>query len=542
MKAMKMWNNRMSCVLLLATLMSIRAEIPALRQQGTATQLVVDGRPFLILGGEFGNSTAASVPRLQIGCKKAQALGLNTILVPVYWDLIEPQAEQFDFHLVDEALQSAFEHGLKLVLLWFGSWKNSMSCYAPLWIKEDYKQYPRAETESGKMMEMLSTFNRNNLAADQRAFVQLMRHLAEHDIHQTVIMVQVENEIGMLGSAREYGPEADKAYLSAVPETFIRYLSHNKQTLHPSLHRLWKAQGFKTTGNWPEIFGNDVFAQEVFMAYHYGMYVQKIAQAGKITYPIPLYVNAALNSRDRKPGEYPGAGPLAHLIDVWRAAAPAIDFIAPDIYDPGFAGWCAQYQAAGNPLFIPEIRLAESNAVHALYAFGEHDAMGFSPFSIEDIDQPEQHPLAKSYRILQQLSPLLVRIQGKQKTKGVLLDNTQKQQEIVLNGYKFTFSHGYTLPWENPKHKGSWEETGALLIALSDTEYLIAGTGIAVTFENTDKKGFTTGIGYVDEVEFINGKMHVVQRLSGDQTHQGRHLRIPVGAWSIQYVKLYDYQ
>lgn len=529
-------------LLLVALPLQAQQNMPRLQQQGTATQLIVDDKPFLILGGELGNSTAASFEQLESACKTVQEMHLNTLLIPAYWDLIEPQQGVFDFTHVNKAIDTAQEHSLKVVFLWFGSWKNSMSCYAPLWIKENYKKYPRAVTKAGKPLEIMSAFSPDNRDADKNAFVRFMQHLAEYDRQKTVIMIQVENEIGMLESAREYGTEANKAFNSAVPQQFISYLTKNKKQLRPQLLKLWEQQGFKTKGNWGEIFGNSLEAEEVFMAYHYGLYVQEIAKAGKEAYNLPMFLNAALNSRGRKPGEYPSAGPLAHLLDVWRAAAPAVDFLAPDIYDPGFSGWCAQYHVAGNPLFIPEIRLAETNSVHALYAFGEHDAMGFCPFSIEDVREPKHHPLTKSYDILHQLTPLLLEKQGKGKTNGILLDGDTKKQVVNRNGYTMTFSHGYTLPWENPKTDEKWLETGALLIELSETEYIIAGTGIAVTFENAKNDGFTAGIGYVDEVKFENGKMIPVQRLSGDQTHQGRHLRIPVGQWSIQYIKLYNYK
>jgi beta-galactosidase GanA len=256
-----------------------------------------------------------------------------------------------------------------------------------------------------------------------------------------------------------------------------------------------------------------------------------------------MYVNAALNSRGRKPGQYPSAGPLAHLLDIWRAAAPDLDFIAPDIYDPVFTDWCRQYHTNGNPLFIPEIRQADANAARVFYALGEHDAMGFSPFSIENVENTGEYPLSESYKLLQQLLPLLSASQGLGKTNGVLLDKDNRERTVEKNGYAFTFRHDYTLGWDyRAKDENSWNEAGALIIELSADEYIVAGTGIVLTFGNTKGDKTITGISFIDEVVFEGGRMIPVRRLNGDENHQGRHLRIPAGTWSIQHVKLYDYK
>jgi hypothetical protein len=516
--------------------------IPFLQKQGTTTQLLVNGKPFLMLAGELGNSTASSLRDMEWVCPLLQKMQLNTMLVPAYWDLIEPEEGQFDFSLVDGIIDLARKHDLKIVFLWFGAWKNSMSCYAPAWVKENYQKYPRAITESGKPLEIMSAFDRNNLEADKRVFTQFMKHLAETDgKQQTVIMVQVENEIGMLESARDYCPKANELFNSEAPRQLIDYLIKHRETLRPSLLSRWEKNGYKTQGKWTELFGTGLETDEIFMAWHYGLFIQEVAQAGKDAYPLPLFLNAALNSRGRKPGQYPSAGPLAHLLDIWRAAAPAIDFLAPDIYDPGFTDWCRQYHVAGNPLFIPEIRLNEANAIQALYAFGEHDAMGFSPFSIESISNPDKYPLTQSYKMLHQLLPLLGEIQGKNKTNGILLDDTVREQMVSRGDYVFKFNHYYSLPWEKHSDSG-WPEAGAILIELSEREYLVAGSGIVVTFSNTKNDGSITGILSIDEVALRNDEIVPLRRMNGDQSHQGRHLRIASGQWSIQHVKLYDYK
>lgn len=545
-----------------------------LQKQGTATQLVVHGMPFLILGGELGNSSAACPQDIERIFPKLKKMGLNTVLVPVYWDLTEPVEGQFDFTLTDKALQQARENDLKIVFLWFGAWKNSMSCYAPLWFKENHKKYPRAYTQSGKPLEIASAFSEAVYEADHHAFSQWMQHIATVDKEEgTVIMIQIENEIGMLEDARDYSREANKIFNAPVLAEFMTYLQKNKKALHPQMLKKWESQGCKKQGNWQEVFGADIYTDEIFMAWHYAKYVEGLAQTARSIYNIPLYVNAAMNSRGRKPGEYPSAGPLAHLIDVWHCGAPSIDILAPDLYDNGFTDWVAQYKLHNNPLFIPEIRLTDNNSVRAFYIFGEHDAIGISPFSIEDGSDSPNSPLVQSYAKLTELMPLLTKYQGKGLMKGLLFDSENKERIIADDDLTITARHFFTLPWDSRATNGSiWPEGGGILLKLSKNEYIVAGSGIVLEFAKTSEKqtiekqkqlgedgfalrndqiktkhdkfkGMRCGIGYVDEVKVDkDGKLHYVRRLNGDQDHQGRHVRISVGDFKILHVQLYEYQ
>lgn len=545
-----------------------------LQKQGTATQLVVHGMPFLILGGELGNSSAACPQDIERIFPKLKKMSLNTVLVPVYWDLTEPVEGQFDFTLTDKALQQARENDLKIVFLWFGAWKNSMSCYAPLWFKENHKKYPRAYTQSGKPLEIASAFSEAVYEADHHAFSQWMQHIATVDKEEgTVIMIQIENEIGMLEDARDYSREANKIFNAPVPAEFMTYLQKNKKALHPQMLKKWESQGCKKQGNWQEVFGADIYTDEIFMAWHYAKYVEGLAQTARSIYNIPLYVNAAMNSRGRKPGEYPSAGPLAHLIDVWHCGAPSIDILAPDLYDNGFTDWVAQYKLHNNPLFIPEIRLTDNNSVRAFYIFGEHDAIGISPFSIEDGSDSPNSPLVQSYAKLTELMPLLTKYQGKGLMKGLLFDSENKERIIADDDLTITARHFFTLPWDSRATNGSiWPEGGGILLKLSKNEYIVAGSGIVLEFAKTSEKqtiekqkqlgedgfalrndqiktkhdkfkGMRCGIGYVDEVKVDkDGKLHYVRRLNGDQDHQGHHVRISVGDFKILHVQLYEYQ
>jgi len=240
---------------------------------------------------------------------------LNTIIAPVYWELIEPVEGQFDWKSVDQMLKDARAHDLKLIILWFGAWKNSMSTYVPSWVKRDQARFPRAEATNGRSVEILSAFSTNTRDADVRAYSELLRHLQAVDSDKnTVVMVQVENEIGMLPVARELGPEANAAFRQPVPAELIELLTRRSDTVEPELLALWKDQGAKTGGDWPTVFGDTPAGAEVFTAWHYARFVEAMVSAGKSIYPLPMYVNAALNRTGRLPGEYPSGGPVPHLI------------------------------------------------------------------------------------------------------------------------------------------------------------------------------------------------------------------------------------
>ncbi|WP_326983133.1 DUF5597 domain-containing protein [Chryseobacterium sp. MYb264] len=548
-------------------------EISRLQKKGTATQLIVDSQPFLILGGELGNSSASSFQDIERDFPKLEQMKLNTVLVPAYWDLIESEEGRFDFSLIDKSIDQARKNNLKVVFLWFGAWKNSMTCYAPLWFKKDYKKYPRAYSKAGKPLEIASSFSENVLHADNKAFNEFMKHIAAVDKAQgTVIMVQVENEIGMLEGARDYSKEADKVFNSQVSDHLIKFLTKNKKELHPSLAEKWGKQGFKTKGNWQEIFGNDLYTDELFTAYSYAQYVEKLAKTARSIHNIPLYVNAAMNSRNRQPGEYPAGGPLAHLIDIWHAGAPSIDMLSPDLYDGDFISWSAKYRLHNNPLFVPEIKMTQNNGVQAFYAFGEHDAIGYSPFSIENNSETGSKRLADAYSKLKQLMPVLTKYQGQNQSKGLLFDQKNTERIISFDDLKITARHFFSLPWDPRAKDGSvWPEGGGLILRLAKNEYIIAGSGIVVEFEKENEKkevlakdlgedgfaaqggnsqaqntwngGMRAGIGPVDEINIDEkGKFIYVRRLNGDQTHQGRHVRIGVDDFQILHVKLYEYQ
>ncbi len=490
------------CALLLASA-AVSAQPVRLQKNNEALQLMLKGEPFIILGGELANSSASGPEYMD--SRNSWALmreaGLNTVLAPVYWELIEPEEGEFDFSSVDYLLRSARSHNLHLILLWFGTWKNSMSCYVPAWMKQGFgSRFTLAQDEKGDVREILSAFCPQALKSDCKAFAALMKHLREADSQTgTVLMVQVENEIGLLGSAREFGKAAQKA---------------------------WKKDGCT---------GDDIYEQEKFQAKYYARYAGAVAKAGKAEYDIPMYVNVALNSRGRKPGDYPAAGPLDHLMDIWKAEAPDIDLISPDIYDPGFPEWTARYSTPENQLFIPEIRQCGENAARVFYALGRHAAIGFSPFSIDN----DPLPTSESYALLGQFLPLIARKQAEGKVYGVLVDAANPRTEVTIGDIRFTCSHDGTVSW-CPVHGETdrWGEGAFLIIDLDEEGFLFLGTSCVATMNPSDGKGHM-GILSIDEVR--DESLRPLRRLNGDENHQGRHLRIPYGSVGAQLLKVYKY-
>ena len=278
-------------------------------------------------------------------------------------------------------------------------------------MKANQDRFPRAQIQNGKSVEILSTLSESNLQADARAFAALMRHVREVDKNHRVIMVQVENEVGLLGDSRDRSPAANEAFGKPVPKEFMDYLQKHKEdrlpalsknafgefrfgppesadNLLPEFRKIWEAAGFKTSGTWEEVFGKGVQTDEIFMGWNYARYLDQVAEAGKREYPIPMFVNAWLNApADKGPGDYPSGGPQAHMHDIWRAGAPHLDMLCPDIYMPNFAELAARYSRSGNPLFVPESAGDIHGAANAFYAIGQYKAVGYSSMGIGELQR-----------------------------------------------------------------------------------------------------------------------------------------------------------
>jgi beta-galactosidase GanA len=532
-------------VLAHALLGQSKPDVPHLEKRGNATQLVVDGKLFLILGGELYNSSSSSLSYMDPIWPRLQSLNLNTVLAPVSWELIEPQEGKFDFTIVDGLIASAHEHDLRLVFLWFGSWKNTYSSYVPEWVKRDTKRFPRVLLLDGRATERLSPFSETNRNADIIAFAALMKHIAQVDTSRTVIMVQVENEVGVIPEARDFSPVANAAFAGAVPKTLMDYIPRHQDELSPELLQSWIAAGKKTSGNWRQVFGDTPITDDFFMAWAYATYIDGVTSAGKAEYPLPMYTNAALIRPNYQPGQYNSGGPLPHSLDIYRAGAPRVDFFSPDIYFDNFAEWAGKYAQVRNVLFVPEARGGTTGSADAFYTFGQLDAIGFSPFAIDgrmesaDTEKTEtaQQSITTAYATLAHLTPTILQKQGTGEMAAVVLEGeAQRAGRIFLGGYTMEVRRA------GPPNDS---RTSVLIIQESPDQFLVAGSGAAqVSFLPNSDGAPIAGIASIDEEVLIGGKWAWQRRLNGDENAQGQLLKINSdgpGKPSVYRLRLYRY-
>ena len=545
---------------------------PRLRRQGTATQLVVDGKPFLILGGELFNSSSSSLEYMQPVWGRLAAQHLNTVLAGVSWELIEPEEGRFDFQLFDGLVRDARAHRMKLVLLWFGSWKNGMSSYPPVWVKRDTQRFPRVRLDNGEIPEVLTPLSTATADADARAFAALLKHVREIDARDhTVLMVQVENEVGVLNDSRDRSPLAEEDFAKAVPAELMNLFLQHKETIAPELRGVWEANGSKTSGIWAEVFGPTKPKEfvltwdlpeeqrktewrklhwpvdEIFMAWHYSRYVNRVAEAGKREYNIPMYANAWLQQAGCAfPGTYPSGGPVPQVTDVWRAGAPSIDLLAPDLYVPEFAELCERYVRSGNPFFIPETNGGPEAGSNLFLAVGAFNLIGFSPFGI---DRPElPRPAASSnspfpappapglggnYEIMAQIAPLVLAHQGTDSLVGFALDKEHPSLVTNLGGTIVEISLDDLFGHKAEKGYG-------IVVAVGPDEFIGAGTGFRVIFKSANPGSAKVGVGTVDEGVYRDGKWIKGRRLNGDEDDQGRAWRF--SPWALQIERCTTYR
>ena len=520
-------------VLSAAVLVAQQSTAPHLEKRGATTQLIVDGKPFLILGGELHNSSSSSLDYMKSIWPQLAAMHLNTVVTPLSWELIEPTEGKYDFSLVDGLLDQARQEHMRVVFLWLASWKNGMSSYAPVWVKEDTKRFPRVE-ENGAPAEILSPLGEATQEADARAFAATMQHIKDVDGRDhTVLMMQVENEVGVLGDTRDHSDAANRAFASAVPAELTRSLQAHRDALYPALRALWDANGDKTSGTWAEVFGDTDRADEAFMAWHYARFIQAVTARGKAAYGIPMYVNTWLAGDDTTPGNYPSGGPEPWVVDLWKAAGSAIDVYSPDLYDPNFALWCQRYHREGNPLFMPETRGGSAGAANVFYALGEQAGFGFAPFGIDSEMDPKGE-LAASFGLLAKLSPLIAEHQADGTIHGFLLDREHPSVDFTMSGY--------TLRVTRDEIFGGRVDSGyGLIWASGPDEFMGAGKGFRVSF--IPRLGKDVGIAAVDEGDFGDGEQWIPgRRLNGDENDQGKGWRLDSKQLRVEKVRLYRFK
>ena len=507
---------------------------PRLEKRGAATQLIVDGKPFLMLSGELHNSSSSSLEYMKPIWPKLAALGLNTVVTPLSWELIEPKEGSYDFSLVDGLVDQARAAHERIVFLWLATWKNGMSSYAPLWVTQDTRRFPRV-VEYGREVEILSPLGADTEEADARAFAALMRHIKQIDGREhTVLMMQVENEVGVLGDSRDHSEAANRAFDAAVPEELTTYLKAHDNELYPDLRARWDAHGDKTAGTWTEVFGDNERTDAIFMAWQYARFIHAVAKAGKAEYDIPMYVNTWLAGDNTPPGDFPSGCPEPWVMDVWRAAGSSLDFYSPDLYDPRFELWSRRYHRTGNPLYMPETSGGAAGAANVFYALGEEAGIGFSPFGIES-EADAKDPLGESYRVIAELAPLLLERQTTGDVHGFVLDREEPAVDFTMDGYTLHVSRDNSF-------NGPAETGFGLIMGDGKDAFLGAGKGFRVTFTQRPESGPQAGIGAVEEGTFENGKWVPGRRLNGDEDDQGKDWRFDPRAERIERITLYRYE
>jgi len=508
-----------STALLAFTLLpqALAVDAPQLVQKDGRFTLLVEGRPFLMLGGQIHNSSAWPSELPQVWESMA-ALHANTIEAPVYWEQFEAQPGHFDFTNVDAIVDGARAHNLHVVLLWFGTWKNGNMHYVPSWVKSDPKKFPRTIRPDGEPIDVLSPLSRNTLEADKAAFVALMRHLKQIDGEQhTVLMMQVENESGNVGSVRDNSPEANRQFAGQVPADLL-------QAAH------------KQAGTWSQVFSGD--ADEIFQAYHQAKYIDEIAAAGKKEFAIPCYINvwldypaAQLPQRQLDaPGiGYPSGGAVQKLVGLWRTLAPSIDMIGPDMYSDDsrfYRDTIKAYHRPDNPLVIPETGRSDSFGKFFFYALGD-GAIGFAPFGVDRSgwnilgDQPwKTH--AENFALISPMSREIARLEFEGKLQTAVEEPAQTAQELDFGGWQATVAFGFPQP-DGRRAPGTKDAHGAALVAqIGPDEFLVTGVDASVTFHLPGKLPWMRSeILSAEQGAYEDGVWKPARLWNGDETDRG---------------------
>jgi beta-galactosidase GanA len=501
-------------------------DLPRLVTRNGKHALLVDGAPFLILGAQVNNSSAwpAALPKVWPAVEQLQA---NTVFVPIAWEQIEPAEGRFEFSFLDMLLAQAREHRVRLVLLWFATWKNNGPNYAPEWVKLDNRRFPRVVTGAGTTLNSLSPHAKATLDADRKAFAALLRHLRQADEERTVILVQVQNEPGTYGSVRDYSPAAEKSFRSRVPAPLLKRMR-------------------KDPGTWQEVFGAD--AEEFFHAWSIASFIEQVAAAGKAEYPLPMYVNAALRDpfQPGAPGSYASGGPTDNVIDVYRAAAPSIDLIGPDIYMRESAKYLRVlelYGRADNPLFVTE---TGNDRAYARYLFATlgRQGIGFVPFGIDFTgysnyplgakrsDAQMLEPFAANYRLLAPMARKWAQLSFAGTVWGtaqpddssdVHLDLGRWNAKVTWNEWQFGMKE-WALPGQLERPEGREIPDGGVLVAqLGTDEFLLTGRNARVSFGlGSGRRANGVLFARVEEGHYDADGRWVFERVwNGDQTDYG---------------------
>ena len=500
-------------------------------------RLIWRGEPFLMLSGEFHNSTSTTAEYLEPAMVAAKKQHLNSVIVTVEWDQLEPEPGKYDFTCVDRIISLAEKNDLPVVIAWFGSWKNGVSSYIPGWMKRDTKKYFRAVDRKGEATDYISTFCTAAMEADSRAFSALMRHIGERDRNNYVLFVQVENETGLWQEDMDYCPQARRAYESAVPEELISFLRSNETILPSPMMDCWVENGRKMKGDWEEVFGDNMYTPAFFMQWAYASYVQKVASAGKKQYDIPMYMNTVAmppkglmfnpgvvqgpsKHDDEAPSEVPAAplfgtgnplfpsgAPVFQAIDMYHVFCPSVDFFSPDIYVPAFKDVADAYTRKDNPLFVPE---TGRSASAAYYTLAQCNGIGFSAFAIEDAYLDRDY--IGTYETLEELLPIISEYQGTGLMKGFLREGTETGTSFEIDDYII-----------DVRYVTEEKRSFGLVIKTGPEDFLLSGIGAMISIRSKNEK-VNVRYEFVQEGRYEDEEWAMEVLLNGDQTSHGQEV------------------
>ncbi|HAJ66207.1 MAG TPA: hypothetical protein DCM61_06515 [Clostridiales bacterium] len=535
---------------------------------------MVEDKPFILLAGEVHNSDSSSPAYMEGIWDIAEKLGMNALLLPATWETIEPEEGKFDFSLPQALIDQARGRNMRIVFLWFGSWKNAECMYAPAWVKKDLKRFPRAQIEKGKNKAgrqvsptipvkmpytTLSYLGEETKKADAKAFAAFLGFLKDYDERrQTVVAVQVENETGLLGAAREVSDEADALFAASVPTDFAAYMRAHTGTMTEEI-RAAVLSG-REEGSWSEVFG--AAADELFSAYHVARYVNAVAAAGKAVYPLPMSANCWLD-KGGAPGSYPTGGPVSKVHEVWDFCAPSIDVCCPDIYVPQFKAVCDEFTRRGGALFIPESATHSYCAPRLVYTVGHYHTMCYSPFGFDDIGKPftavqgflfgmdVSDPALKTPQrfeeygafghILRGMLPMLAESYGTKRLQAVSAETDPAipapdgnpfgaiPPTMSFDGFRLSVSFQSPL---NPRADGA-----CLCLAVSESECWVVGSACGLTFTSAVPGKPNLDLLQVEEGRFENGAWIPGRRLNGDETAS-----LSLEAPSVLHIRFFTYE
>lgn len=516
-----------------------------------------NGKPFIMIAGEVHNSASSSAEFMEHIWDQGKELGLNSLLLPVSWELIEPEEGHFSFSLIDQLIEQARKRQMRIGFLWFGAWKNAQCSYAPSWVKKNLARFPRAEVEKGKNKiglkdfygfpyTTLSYLSEETNKADKKAFLEFLKHLKEKDKkNKTVVLVQIENETGLQGAGREHSVKADELFNQPVPKDFVDYMKNSLSSMKEDVKKA--VEGGKKEGSWAEVFGE--CAEEIFSAYYIASYVEKLAKAGKEIYPLTYTVNCWLD-KGAKPGVYPSGGPVGRMMEVWKYVGKDIDAVSPDIYVPNFCQICEEYKKLDNPLLIPETAIHSYAGIRLVYTIGHYHAWCFSPFGFEDMGKPfgviqgflfgmdisdpllktPQNPVEYAYyaKTLDSMKEMLA---SKYSTSSLQAVSSEKKDQDTMVFSSFGFKVMRDLPYFNRK------DSVCLILEKEEGEFFILGhTSMVIPF-SVDPEKPNVDILEMEDGQFIEGKWHADRRLNGDESSS-----ILLIEPSLVHLKLFNYR